>query len=53
MSDRFSSPVSRVSTAENWPVTPITSRTASGSIAGSCPATRTSPKSASIKVERM
>ena len=28
---RFSSPVSRPSTAENWPVTPIASRTASGS----------------------
>ena len=28
---RFSSPVSRPSTAENWPVTPIAARTASGS----------------------
>ena len=37
---RFSSPVSRLSTAENWPVTPIAARTASGSPARSCPATR-------------
>ena len=33
---RFSSPVSRLSTAENWPVTPIAARTASGSRARSC-----------------
>ena len=37
---RFSSPVSRSSTAENWPVTPIAARTASGSRARSWPATR-------------
>ena len=37
---RFSSPVSRLSTAENWPVTPIAARTASGSRARSWPATR-------------
>ena len=36
---RFSSPVSRLSTAENWPVTPIAARTASGSAARSWPAT--------------
>ena len=41
MRSRFSSPVSRLSTAENWPVTPIAARTASGSRARSWPATRT------------
>ena len=30
MRSRFSSPVSRLSTAENWPVTPIAPRTRSG-----------------------
>src|SRR6266511_1836149 len=50
---RFSSPVSRLSTAENWPVTPIAARTESGSRATSWPATRTSPPSAPIKVERI
>ena len=40
ISSRFSSPVSRLSTAENWPVTPIAARTASGSRATSWPATR-------------
>jgi hypothetical protein len=42
---RFSCPVSRLSTAENWPVTPIAPRTASGSRARSWPATRSSPPS--------
>ena len=46
ISSRFSRPVSRPSTAENWPVTPIAARTASGSAATSWPATRTSPASA-------
>jgi hypothetical protein len=50
---RFSSPVSRPSTAENWPVTPIAARTASGSRAGSWPATRALPPSAATRVERM
>jgi hypothetical protein len=45
--------VSRPSTAENWPVTPIAARTASGSRATSCPATRSSPASARIRVERI
>ena len=50
---RFSSPVSRPSTAENWPVTPIAARTASASRATSWPATRTSPPSAPIRVDRI
>src|SRR5215472_14157188 len=50
---RFSSPVSRLSTAENWPVTPIRARTAPGSMTTSCPPTRMSPPSAGIRVERM
>ncbi len=33
ISFRFSRPVIRLSTAENWPVTPIAARTASGSLA--------------------
>ena len=33
MSCRFSAPVSRGSTAANWPVTPIAARTASASVA--------------------
>ena len=45
--------VSRPSTTENWPVTPIASRTASGSCATSWPATRTSPPSAPISVDSM
>ena len=53
ISSRFSSPVSRLSTAENWPVTPIAARTASGSLARSWPATRTSPASARISVDRI
>ena len=43
ISSRFSAPVSRLSTAENWPVTPIAARTASGSRARSWPATRSAP----------
>ena len=43
---RFSSPVSKSSTAENWPVTPIAARTPPGSPATSWPATRSSPPSA-------
>ena len=50
---RFSSPVSRLSTAENCPVTPITARTASGSRERSWPATRTWPPSNPIKVDRI
>ena len=53
MRRRFSSPVRRESTAENCPVTPITPRTASGSRATSWPATRTSPPSAPINVDRI
>src|SRR5215471_7867841 len=53
MSSRFSSPVSRLSTAENWPVTPIAARTELASAATSCPATCTSPPSAGIRVDRM
>ena len=45
--------MSRLSTAENWPVTPIAARTASGSRARSWPATRTSPPSARISVDRI
>ncbi|AXK37065.1 hypothetical protein DVA86_03735 [Streptomyces armeniacus] len=43
MSHMFSSPVIRLSTAENCPVTPIAARTASGSAARSWPPTRSSP----------
>ena len=50
---RFSSPVRRLSTAENWPVTPIRARTASGSSARSWPATWIQPASAPISVERI
>src|SRR6266542_2815805 len=50
---RFSSPVSRLSTAENWPVTPIAARTASGSGARSWPSTRISPPSGLISVDRI
>jgi hypothetical protein len=53
ISSRFSSPVSRLSTAVSWPVTPIAARTASGSRARSWPATRTSPPSAPIRMDRM
>src|SRR5450759_3174716 len=53
ISCRFSCPVSRLSTAENWPVTPIKERTASRSLATSCPPTRMAPPSARIKVDRM
>src|SRR5215469_5011404 len=49
----FSSPVSRLSTAENWPVTPIAARTPLGSVARSCPATWISPALAVIRVDRM
>ena len=51
---RFSSPVSRSSTAENWPVTPIAARTAVRFGARRRgPATLTSPASAGISVDRM
>ncbi len=50
---RFSSPVSRSSTAENWPVTPIAARTPSGSVTTSWPATPTWPESAGISVDRI
>src|SRR5579863_1659044 len=50
---RFSSPVNRLSTAENWPVTPIAARTAAGSRVGLWPATSTSPLSAWMSVERI
>src|SRR5215471_17684511 len=53
MSRRFSSPVSRLSTAENWPVTPMAARTESASAATSWPATCTSPPSARIRVDKM
>jgi hypothetical protein len=42
----------QLSTAENWPVTPIAARTASGSRAGSWPETRISPPSAPIRPPR-
>ncbi len=42
--------MSRSSTAANCPVTPMTVRTALGSVATSCPATRTVPPSALINV---
>ena len=45
MRSRFSSPVSRLSTAENWPVTPMRARTPSGSVRTSRPPTSTSPES--------
>ena len=51
---RFSSPVSRLSTAENWPVTPIAARTASGSAARSWPATaRPARRRRAISVDRI
>ena len=50
ISCRFSAPVSRSSTAANWPVTPIAARTALVSVATSCPATRAVPPSAFISV---
>jgi hypothetical protein len=53
MRRRFSSAVSRLSTAENCPVTPIAARTASGSAAGSAPATVICPPSGRISVERI
>ena len=53
MRRRFSSPVMRASTAENWPVTPIAARTAAASRTTSCPATRTVPPSGRSSVERM
>src|ERR1700733_3459142 len=53
MRRRFSSPVRRLSTAENWPVTPMAARTASGSAARSCPATLTWPPPAGIRVDRI
>src|SRR5580700_1778136 len=53
MSRRFSSPVSRLATAENWPVTPMAARTESASRPTSWPATLTSPASAGMRVDRM
>ena len=53
MSRRFSSPVKSPSTAENWPVTPIAARTASGSRMASWPAISTSPPSAAMSVDRI
>ena len=53
MRSRFSSPVSRSSTAENCPVTPITARTASASRRRSCPMTLAVPASAGIRVDRI
>ena len=53
MSRRFSSPVSRSSTAENWPVTPICDRMPSGSVRRSWPPTATSPASGVSRVVRM
>ena len=53
ISCRFSSPVSRSSSAENWPVTPIAARTPSGSARRSWPATRSSPASAGSSVVRI
>src|SRR5207302_1864013 len=50
---RFSSPVSRLSTAENWPVRPIAARTASGSLARSKPAMCTLPASGLRSVDRI
>ena len=49
ISRRFSSPVNRPSTAENWPVTPMTARTASASRATSWPAICASPPSAAMQ----
>src|SRR4051812_5348591 len=53
MRSRFSSPVSSLSTAEYWPVTPIAPRTSSGLPSRSCPATWTVPPSAGIRVDRI
>ena len=53
ISSRFSSPVSRLSTAENCPVTPMTLRTAPGSRPRSWPATVTTPASAGRIVDRI
>jgi hypothetical protein len=50
---RFSSPVSRSSTADSCPVTPMAARIASASSATSWPATRTSPPSAVMSVVRI
>ncbi len=50
---RFSRPVSSSSIAENCPVTPMERRTPSGSVRTSNPATRASPSSALMSVDRM
>ena len=51
MNRRFSRPVSRLSTAENWPVTPISDRAPLGSLITSWPAMCIEPESAGIRVE--
>lgn len=53
MSTRFSRPVSTSSTAANWPVRLIDSRTSPGSPATSKPCTVAAPASAVSSVERM
>jgi predicted ATPase/DNA-binding SARP family transcriptional activator len=50
---RFSSPVSMVSRAENWPVTPIARRTATASRTVSRPRTLAVPASAACSVVRI
>ena len=52
ISSRFSSPVSSLSTAENWPVRPIAARTPSGSRTTSQPATVAAPASGRTSVRQ-
>ena len=53
MRSRFSLPVSKLSTAENCPVTPMRARTAPASPRRSCPMTVAVPASARITVDRI
>lgn len=53
MRSRFSSAVSRSSSAANCPVTPIAARTPSGAVATSWPATWACPLSAEMSVDRI
>ena len=53
MSSRFSSPVSRLSTAVSWPVTPMAARTGSGSRGPSWPGTGAGPPAGAIRGARV